>query len=213
MNIYSIYKITNIVNGKVYIGFTSKMPAKERFYQHLSVAFCKNKNSYLYTAIRKYGKESFSFEILYQSTDRYYALEVVEPNLIKEYDSRNRYVGYNIKSGGSCCEHTEETKIKIGTASRNRKRLQETTDKIAAANRGKKRTPEQRAKFRIIALSLNRKKVIKGLFIVTYPDGSRENIVYPYAFGQSVGMPREEVSRLVRGVRGQYKGFKITRIA
>lgn len=56
-----IYKITNLVNGKVYIGKTEETIEK-RFRQHLSESNkdrCKNRP--LYRAIRKYGKEILKY--------------------------------------------------------------------------------------------------------------------------------------------------------
>ena len=58
-----IYKITNTVNGKVYIGQTIQSNPKMRWYAHLADAR-RGKKSYLYDSIRKYGQESFSWEII-----------------------------------------------------------------------------------------------------------------------------------------------------
>lgn len=52
-----IYKITNKINNKVYIGQTSKT-IEERFQRHLSLARQKV-NRYLYDAINYYGKDNF----------------------------------------------------------------------------------------------------------------------------------------------------------
>ena len=60
--IYYIYKITNKINNKIYIGFTSQNP-KKRLLQH----FRKAKYgtiSPLNNAIRKYGKENFIVETI-----------------------------------------------------------------------------------------------------------------------------------------------------
>lgn len=62
-----IYLVTNIVNGKRYIGKTTQL-LEDRWYQH-----CKNAqyghDSYLYKAIRKYGVESFKIEKLCDGLD------------------------------------------------------------------------------------------------------------------------------------------------
>lgn len=59
-----IYKITNLINNKIYIGKTITTPNK-RFKRHISSSFNKNNtgyNCYLHSSIRKYGKENFVVE-------------------------------------------------------------------------------------------------------------------------------------------------------
>ncbi len=62
-----IYLVTNNINGKRYIGKTSQSVEK-RWYQH-----CKNAeyghDTYLYRAIRKYGKNNFTVELLCEGLD------------------------------------------------------------------------------------------------------------------------------------------------
>lgn len=62
-----IYLVTNTINGKRYIGKTA-VSIKKRWYQH-----CKNaeygKDTHLYKAIRKYGKEAFTVEFLADGLD------------------------------------------------------------------------------------------------------------------------------------------------
>ena len=55
---FYVYKITNLVNGKIYIGITKRNP-KIRFNEHFS-----NKKELLYKAKEKYGRENFSLEII-----------------------------------------------------------------------------------------------------------------------------------------------------
>ncbi len=57
-----IYKITNIVNKKIYIGLTVKKSAQSRFSKHVSEAKCSNENRYFLNAILKYGRENFKVE-------------------------------------------------------------------------------------------------------------------------------------------------------
>ena len=64
-----IYKITNLVNNKVYIGKTKRTNPKRRWNEHVSHAFNKSrkgKRMVISRAIRKYGKENFKFEVLHK---------------------------------------------------------------------------------------------------------------------------------------------------
>ena len=91
---YQVYKITIKVNGKVYIGFTGRA-FKERWKQH-----CQGKPTYpLQMAIKTYGKDNFSTEIIFSSKSREEALQM-EILHIKKFNSRNRKFGYNCTEGG-----------------------------------------------------------------------------------------------------------------
>ena len=85
-----IYKTTNLINGKIYIG------------QHKAETY---DNSYygsgkiLKLAIKKYGIENFS-NIVLAYCDSKEELDRLEKQLIKQYDSRNPDIGYNIAFGG-----------------------------------------------------------------------------------------------------------------
>ena len=56
-----IYKITNIENGKVYIGQTIR-PVKHRFARHLQDAISNRLDTHFARAIRKYGEDKFIYE-------------------------------------------------------------------------------------------------------------------------------------------------------
>ena len=67
-----IYKITNKINNKVYIGQTIKIRASDRFSQHKYLARHLEQekvNSYLHKAMHKYGVENFSFDIIEKIDD------------------------------------------------------------------------------------------------------------------------------------------------
>ena len=108
----AVYKITNTVNDKVYIGYSSR-GATDRWYQHCANAFKKSKKSKLYSAMRKYGKKSFVVETVYEGKD---ALEK-ENDYIIEYNSKE--AGYNMTDGGEANQlgrrwkMTEEQKQKM----------------------------------------------------------------------------------------------------
>jgi group I intron endonuclease len=64
-----IYKITNIINNHCYIGQSRNI--QKRWKNHISASHNCNEKSYeypLYRAIRKYGVENFSFDILEETT-------------------------------------------------------------------------------------------------------------------------------------------------
>lgn len=91
-----IYKITCIVNNKVYIGQTT-LSIEKRFKQHLSKSsFCKK----LKYAIRKYGKENFVIEQIDKASSKEEA-DIKERSYILEYNSISDKYGYNITEGGS----------------------------------------------------------------------------------------------------------------
>ena len=99
-----IYKITNIVNNKVYIG--QSYDIERRIIQHKKY----ENNRYLKRSIEKYGIDNFKFDILMIISDNPLTkilLDIREISYIKKFDSTNPNKGYNIKSGGSKGKHDE----------------------------------------------------------------------------------------------------------
>ena len=89
----ALYKITNIVNGKSYIG--QSIDPNRRFISHISRAKTNSDNSPIHAAINKYGKENFTLEILEWTED----YNNREKELIKQYNTKSPN-GYNIADGG-----------------------------------------------------------------------------------------------------------------
>jgi group I intron endonuclease len=93
----AIYKITNLINGKVYIG--QSIHPERRWIEHKQRARHGKEKSAIHLAIEKYGEENFSFEILKWSEN--YNKEEID--MIKKYNSLIPN-GYNITEGGeNCC--------------------------------------------------------------------------------------------------------------
>ena len=94
-----IYKITNLINQKIYIGLTTKVRPTDRYSQHRYCAahLSPNDNSYLHKAMSKEGLENFSFEIIEEIDN--HLLSEREKYWIQKYNS---YVpnGYNLTLGG-----------------------------------------------------------------------------------------------------------------
>ena len=126
----SIYKITNTVNGKSYIGKTTRDAVKTRIRDHL-----RGKGSQpVKDEIEKYGKDAFTYEILRDGIIPEF-LGDLEIEAIAKY---NTVVpnGYNLTHGGEGGIPSEETRKKL-SGERNhfygKKHSPETRRKISEA--------------------------------------------------------------------------------
>jgi group I intron endonuclease len=128
-----IYKATNTVNNKVYIGQTM---AKLSVRKSKHIYDSKNgSNIYFHLALRKYKLENFLWEVICDCTSIDECNER-ERYFISHYQSANREKGYNLDLGGKNSERSEETKNKIKLSKQNIS--EETKNKIRKANVGKK---------------------------------------------------------------------------
>ena len=125
-----------------YVGQTTKS-TEERFNQHAS-----NKKSYIGRAIRKYGVENFSIEIL-EECDTCEQLNEREIFWIAELNSKVPN-GYNLTDGGDgIVGCSEETRAKLALASKGRKFSEETRAKIGLASKNRRPNEETRAKMSV----------------------------------------------------------------
>lgn len=96
--IYSIYRATNNINGKPYIGYTGNFECRLKSHRK-NVE--KGTKSVFYNAIRKYGWDSFIWEIIYQSKDKNHTKQEMEGFFIEEYNTHiANGCGYNMTCGG-----------------------------------------------------------------------------------------------------------------
>lgn len=91
---YCVYKITNLINNKCYIG--SSIRVEQRWKEHINCS--KNINNFkynypLYQAFRKYGIENFSFDVIADDFNTKEEMQLYENQMIIFYDSYNN--GYN----------------------------------------------------------------------------------------------------------------------
>jgi len=103
MNGY-IYKTTNIITGKIYIG---QSIVTKRIKSYLG------SGKLLIRAINKYGKENFIKEILIENIDNKHDIDLLEIRCINEYNTVSPH-GYNLEKGGNGkCEVHQSTKDKL----------------------------------------------------------------------------------------------------
>ncbi len=112
---FKVYKYTNLINDKIYIGQTKYSLEKRAEKNGINYKGSK----YFYRAIQKYGWENFSPEILKDNLTQEEANEL-EEYYIKFFDSINPLIGYNIRPGGNNSELSKESKQIISEKAKNR---------------------------------------------------------------------------------------------
>ena len=133
-----IYSITNMSNGKIYIGATRRSITK-RTIEHK----CRSSllNTPLHKAIREYGWESFKSRIL-EKCSNIACLYEAEKKWISHFNSTNHDYGYNLTLGGVGSpgyEFTSSARKKISDIHKGHKHSIEFIEKRIAPQRGQKR--------------------------------------------------------------------------
>ena len=106
-----VYKITNDINSKIYIGITVNS-LEQRFKQHLRDA--KRKKQYpLYEAMNKYGTNNFHIISIDESATTREELRKLEIFYIAYYKSNNSEYGYNQSPGGESNSGEDNPRSKL----------------------------------------------------------------------------------------------------
>ena len=140
-----VYKITNLVNGKVYIGASKDI--EDRWWYH------KNGHTAIAEDLKTFGLENFKFEVLLECPED--MLCQWERDMICLYDSDDPEKGYNCKNDrpyslkrnesfkgrkawnkGLKNIYSDETRRKISEALKGRVVSEETKRKISEAKKG-----------------------------------------------------------------------------
>lgn len=136
-----VYCVTNLVNGKRYIGQTT-MPLARRWSAHCGAnVSCRA----LSAAIRKYGRGHFTIEQIDAATTRD-QLDKMECLYIARFGTMDRALGYNLREGGNTSTPSDESrkrmsKAKTGTTMPEAQRM-----KISAALKGRVKSAEHNAR-------------------------------------------------------------------
>lgn len=143
-----VYVIECSVNGKIYVGQTSK-GLQHRWQRHIRSALIEHGDSLFCRAIRKHGPEMFEPKVL----ERCDSLQQANDREIYWIQVLNAFGddGYNAAEGGGGCAgyvHSEITKRRISEALKGRKFSERHRRNLSKAHTGRRHTEETKRKCR-----------------------------------------------------------------
>lgn len=210
---YCIYKVTNTINNKIYIGQTNNF--KKRKASHIWSSFNKNKDysCIFHNAIRKYGITNFKWEILIKIKDDDNLLNQLEQEKI--ITNKSHYInghGYNMSYGGPTSrgvKHSKETRLKISNSNKGNRHSKKTKLKISKALKGKmvgaknsmygkKHSKETKVQYSLNRQGCKNNNFNKNVYCFQHPSygefkGTRYDFIQQYSLRQSC------VSELING--------------
>lgn len=148
--ISGIYKFTNKINNKVYIGQAKNL--NSRIKGHIRYFYKQNYNYPLYHSMKKHRIENFEVEILQEGNFTKQQLDEMEISFIRLFKSNNSLYGYNLTIGGEGTvgyKHTQETKNKLRKSKLGKKHGEYTIEhrqKISNSLKGKPKSEETKRK-------------------------------------------------------------------
>ena len=189
-----IYKITNTVNKKCYIGVTTRTDAEYRWVQHESTIRNGNGCPFLMKAFKKYGEEAFKFEVLIICFDE--DVFRFENDYIIKYNTMSPN-GYNVAVGGQ-----------IGMSFLGRKHSDETKKIISEKSKAYNANPEVRERSRQVAIEFNKTHDIGEL------QKKSKKWLKALAEGRIGGHAKteEEKKKISEGLKKYYKNNKHIKI-
>jgi group I intron endonuclease len=183
---FIIYKHTNKISGKSYIGYTCQKINKRWNYHYYH---SKKQSTKFDKALLKYPEDSWNHEILIDNIPSLEEAKQKEIEMISKYDTYQN--GYNSNSGGSGkknFKHSEKTKRKISQSSLGKKKSKEHIQNL------KKSHSQQK-------------------WEVIFPNGKKEIILNLKEFCDDYNLHSSTMYEVAIGKRGrkQHKGFKVSK--
>lgn len=207
-----IYLIENSINDKKYVGQTTKsLPI--RFTRHCWASEHK-KNMPISCAIKKYGKDKFTITEI----DRCETLEDANQKEVYWANYHNTFspIGYNLKAGGrKYLQMSEETKQKISISNTGKKASPETIKKLSESHKGFKVLESTKQKLSDINKGKSQhpntlegiKQKVSKRYLLMSPVGVEVEIVNMKNFCKENNLQSTNMSQLVNGKLGKYKGW------
>ena len=188
---WCVYVHTNKINGKKYVGITSRRPEDRWDYG------CGYRGqTYFYRAIQKYGWDNFKHEVLLTNETKEYTC-AAEKCLIKAYASNNPKYGYNLSSGGEAgaagIPWPEERRKALSDKFKGRKLSDEWRTNISKARTGTHMSEKARQK-----LSEQRKGELNNFYGKHHSEEAKQKIREANA-GKSATDKQIESLKLGRG--------------
>lgn len=203
-----VYRLTNLVNQKTYIG--SSVDLRKRFHVYYSTVRLSTSNMAIYKALLKYGHSNFSLEILgYCERDKAVSKEQEYIDLLKPSYNLNPIAGSTL--GYRHSEETlaklsanmsarmtgrtvsDETRANLSAAATGRVLTSEDRAKISAARTGMKFTDEHRAKLSESMSAINGVSVV----ITNIETGAIEEFSTMTEAGAFLGVSRTTIKKVV----------------
>lgn len=204
-----IYRLTNLVNKKSYVG--SAVDLRARLYVYYSDSRLKDSNMVIYKAILKYGYSNFSLEIIeYSDPDNLlkreqYYLDKLKPiyNLLTTAGSsygykhtkealakmsagRSRYTGYKL---------SPNTRAKIAAAATGRVLSEEAKEKISIARKGIKLSLETRAKLSAATTAIHG---VVSVEVTNTETGEIKQFSTMTEAGKALGISRTTIKNIIK---------------
>jgi group I intron endonuclease len=211
-----IYKITNTVNGKVYVGLAIDLRNRCRCHEK-DLRLQKHRNEHLQKAYNLYGSCSFEFEVLQICTKD--SLVKNEDYWCKFYNSHNKNIGYNIRGTGDDIHRwSQESKAKMGNkiintstgiiydtikdASDSIKMVEQTLGKMLNGKRTNRTT------FQYLDKNLQKEKFVKKNYkqVIDIKTGQIFNSIKDVCL--LTGIPHSTLSHKLTGIRKNSTNYK-----
>lgn len=210
-----IYKVTNKINGKCYIGQTKEHRLIIRKASHHYRS--KFSDFAFHKALRFYGKDNFKWEILEECKNSY-DLDLAEEWYIRLYNSQYPN-GYNHTKGGLGCYNPMFDK---NIKKKQRKSLLKVMKKYIGDNNVMKRPEVKKKHKKNILESMKRPEVIeknkirnerqRKSYLVITPNREKIIIKGLNRFCETNNLNQGHMSSVASGKRKSHKGFKCTKI-